>query len=189
MEVDQLLRRIVGVLEELELPYLITGSIATMFYGEPRFTNDIDIVVDLPPERIGDFCAALPEDELSIDEERVRHAVSGKGQFNVIHPRSGLKVDVMIPRRTEFETSRFGRRRREEPASGYTASFASPEDAILKKLEFYEAGGSDKHLRDILGVLEISGRELDRNYIRTWAGRLGVLELWETVVRRWRSED
>lgn len=184
MEVDALLRRIVGVLEELDIPYLITGSIATTLYGEPRFTNDIDVVADLPSERIGDFCAALPSDEFYVDEERVRSAVASRSQFNVIHPRSGLKVDVMIPERSDFESSRFARRRRERPAPDYTAAFASPEDAILKKLEFFEKGGSDKHLRDILGVLDISGDEIDRDYIRAWAERLGVLELWETVLSR-----
>jgi hypothetical protein len=183
VEVDALLRRIVGVLEELDVPYLITGSIATTFYGEPRFTNDIDIVADLPPERIADFCAALPSDEFYVDEERARRAVARKSQFNVIHPRSGLKVDVVIPERSDFESSRFARRRRERPAPDYTATFSSPEDAILKKLEFFEKGGSDKHLRDIIGVLEISGDAIDRDYVRTWAERLGVREVWDAVLR------
>jgi hypothetical protein len=70
---DDLLRRLVGILERLELPYLITGSMASTLYGDPRFTNDIDVVVDLPPGRVSAFCSAFPAPEFYLDEERVRH--------------------------------------------------------------------------------------------------------------------
>lgn len=188
MGIDELLRRVVGVLERLDLPYLVTGSMATVLYGEPRFTNDVDIVVDLPADRSQEFCAAFPGDELDLDSESVRRAVERSGQFNIIHPRSGLKVDVIIPERSPFDESRFARGRRERPAGDYEATFASPEDAILKKLEYFREGGSDKHLRDIVGVLEVSGEEIDRVYIREWAERLGLTEIWEAVLRRLRKK-
>lgn len=184
MGMDDLLRRLVGILERLDLPYLITGSMASTLYGETRFTNDIDVVVDLPPGRIGVFCAAFPDSEFYLAEERVRRAVSGQGQFKVIHPSSGLKIDVMIPAPSAFERSRFARARREQVAADYTASFASPEDVILKKLEFHREGGADKHLRDIAGMLEVSGEEIDRGYVEEWAERLRVGEIWRTILDR-----
>lgn len=188
MTIDELLRRLVTILEDLELPYLLTGSIATTLYGEPRFTNDIDVVVDLPAERIEDLCAAFPSDEYYVDEASVRRAVERHRQFNVIHPRSALKVDVIIPPPSEFERSRFARARREAPASDYTAVYASPEDAIIKKMEAYREGGSDKHLRDIVGVLEICEEEIDRAYIESWARRLDLNDVWQMIRERIETE-
>jgi len=175
---DELLRRLAAILESLDLPYLVTGSMATVFYGEPRFTNDIDVVVDLPAERITELCAAFPADEFYVDEETVRRAVRNCGQFNVLHPTSGLKVDVMVPAADDFNRSRFARARRLRPGPDVEVTFASPEDVILKKLEYYREGGSEKHLRDIRGVLRVSRGELDLAYVEEWAERLGVREVW-----------
>jgi hypothetical protein len=182
LEDRDLLRYAVEALERLGLPYLVTGSVATIFFGEPRFTVDIDIVVDLPAERIRDFCAAFAPEEFYLSEEAVRRAVRSRSQFNVIHPSSGLKIDIMVSAGTPFDRSRFARMRRIRPGEGFEASFASPEDVILKKLEYYREGGSQKHLRDIAGVLRISGEAIDRSYIQEWAERLGVEEIWQAVL-------
>lgn len=187
MEIGDLLRRLVAVLEELELPYLITGSMASTLYGEPRLTNDIDVVVDLPLNRVGVFCAAFADDDFYLDDERIRQAIVHRSQFNIIDPRSGYKIDVMIPEPSPFDRSRFARGRREQVGRDYTAVVASPEDVILKKLEFHREGGSDKHLRDIAGMLEVSGDEIDRGYVEEWAERLGVAEIWRAILQRLES--
>jgi hypothetical protein len=184
MDPAELLRQVAGVFERLGLPYLVTGSTATIYYGEPRFTNDIDVVVQLPQERIAELCAAFPEADFYLSEEAVRRAVARQGQFNLIHPASGLKVDVMIPAPTPFNRSRFERTVRLRTGPEGDAAFASPEDVILKKLEYYLAGRSEKHLRDIAGVLRVSGERIDRSYITEWAARLGVAEVWDHVLRQ-----
>jgi hypothetical protein len=184
MDSSELLRYATGRLERLGLRYFVTGSSATIFYGEPRFTNDIDIVLDLPPERIAELCAAFPADEFYVSEEAARQAVARHGQFNVIHPASGLKLDLMIPSETPFNRSRFARVRRLHPAPDYDVTFASVEDVILKKLEYCREGGSDKHLRDITGVLKVSGRDVDLGYIEDWVRTLGLEEIWQQVVQR-----
>jgi hypothetical protein len=184
MEPSELLHRVVVILERLGLRYFVTGSMATIFFGEPRFTNDIDIVVDLPAGRIAEFCAAFPAPEFYLSEETVHRAVSRRGQFNVIHPSSGLKVDVMVPVDSSFNRSRFSRVKRIRPTPGFDAVFSSAEDVILKKMEAYREGGSEKHLRDIAGVLKITGEHLDRGYIAEWADRMGTSEIWEEVLRR-----
>jgi len=188
MEPSELLQYAVQVLEKLGLRYFVTGSTATIFYGEPRFTNDIDIVVDLPSERVAELCAAFPANEFYISEEAARRAVARKGQFNVIHPASGLKLDLMIPVEDAFNRSRFARVRRLHPSSDYEAVFASVEDVILKKMEYYREGGSEKHLRDIAGVLKISGGAVDRGYIEEWVGRLGLEEVWGRIRERAEGE-
>lgn len=183
MEQGELLRTVTEILERLGIPYLVTGSMATIYYGEPRFTVDIDIVVDLAAERVPDLCGSFPPDEFYVSEEAARRAVLNRSQFNILHPGSGLKIDLMVSDRSDFDRSRFDRSRRLRTAEEYEATFASPEDVILKKLEYYREGKSEKHLKDIAGVLKISGDELDHAYIETWANRLGVREIWDRVVR------
>ena len=161
----------------------MTGSTASIFFGEPRFTNDIDIVVDLPTHRVAAFCAEFPEEEFYLSEEAVRRAVRRHGQFNILHPESGLKVDVMVPMDTMFNRSRFARMKRVKPEPDFEACFASAEDVIVKKMEFFREGGSEKHLRDITGILKISGDDLDREYIESWAENMGLETIWRTLLR------
>lgn len=184
MQTDDLLRQVVEVLDRLRLPYFVTGSVATIYFGEPRFTNDIDIVVDLPPDRVRAFCAEFPPDQFYVSEESARRAVRQRSQFNVIHPASGLKVDVIVPPDTPFNRSRFHRARHLQTASDHQAVFTSPEDVILMKMQYFQLGGSEKHLRDIAGIFKISGSSLDRGYIEHWARRLELEEVWELIVER-----
>ena len=180
----ELLEHIVRALEGLQIPYLVTGSVAAMAYGEPRLTNDIDIVAAVEERHVPQLIAAFPSDGYYIDQAMIREAIHHHGQFNIIHPASGLKVDIMIRRDTAFDASRFSRTRRIHPAETYEANFAAPEDVIIKKMEYYKAGGSDKHLRDITGILKISGDEVDKSYISGWAARLGLDEIWDAVLKR-----
>ena len=147
MEPLDLLRFVVRVIEGMGLRYFVTGSTATIFYGEPRFTNDIDIVVELSERVIDDFCRQFPPGEFYVSAPAARQAVRDKAQFNVIHPDSGLKVDVIVPELNPFNESRFIRAKRLRAGDDLEVSFASPEDAIIKKMEYYREGGSEKHLR------------------------------------------
>ncbi len=180
----ELLKKIVEVFECLEIPYLVTGSVASMAYGEPRFTNDIDIVAAIKERHIKALVDSFPSDEYFIDAEMIKDAIHSLGQFNIIHPASGLKIDVIIRKHTLFDDSRFSRKRRIYPAESFQADFASPEDVIIKKMEYYKEGGSEKHLRDITGILKISGDSVDLEYIFDWSQRLGLMEIWEAVKKR-----
>ena len=184
MEPSELLRHCVTVLEKISVPYFVTGSMATIYYGEPRFTNDIDLVVALPAPRVTEFMGAFPAPEFYVSEEAIRNAVKEHGQFNIIHPESGLKVDVMIPDDSPFNRGRFARVARVRPAADFEARFAAAEDVIIKKLEYYREGGSEKHLRDITGVLKIQGERLDREYIAGWASQLRLEAIWNAVQLR-----
>ena len=186
---SELLRFVVQALERLNLRYFVTGSTVTIFFGEPRFTNDIDIVVDLPLQAVDELCREFPEEEFYVSPDGARRAVHDRSQFNIIHPGSGLKVDVIVPEPTEFNRSRFARARRIAAGPGWDASFSTPEDAILKKMEFYRTGGSDKHLRDIAGVLKTSGTEIDTAYIDEWAGKLGLSDVWHSITSRLQRDS
>jgi len=187
MDQSELLRFVVSVLDRLTLRYFVTGSTVTIFYGEPRFTNDIDVVVDLPAEMVQAFCRQFPEDDFYVSEEAAADAVRRHAQFNIIQPSSGLKVDVIVPPPSEFNSLRFARARRVQAGEGWDASFSSPEDAMLKKMEFFRKGGSDKHLRDITGVLKTSGSEIDTAYIGQWAATLGLSDIWQAILDRMRD--
>ncbi len=187
MQPLDLLRFVSDLLDRLHLSNLVTGSTATIAYGEARYTNDIDIVIDLPPERVAEFCAGFPSHEFYVSAAAVTEAVRARHQFNVLHPASGLKVDFIVLTDSEFDRSRHQRGRRLAVLPERSVSFASPEDVILKKMVYYELGGSDKHLRDIAGVIRIQGQALDRAYIEAWATKLGVTELWQAIQERERQ--
>ncbi len=187
MEQSDLLHFVVSALERLGLRYFVTGSTVTIFYGEPRFTNDIDIVVDLPARAVPEFCRQFPAEDFYVSEDAAMEAVRRCAQFNIIQPRTGLKVDVIVPTPSDFNRARFSRARRVQAGDDWDASFSSPEDAIVKKMEFFRAGGSDKHLRDIAGVLKTSGSEIDTGYIDRWAVTLGLAEIWQAIVDRMRK--
>ncbi len=184
MELYELLALVVETFTRLGVPYLVTGSVASMAYGEPRLTNDIDIVAGIREEHIPDLLAAFPADAFYLSAEAIKEAIQRQGQFNIIHPTSGLKVDVIICKETPFDRSRFARARTIRPAEHYEATFAAAEDVIIKKMEYYREGGSEKHLRDITGMLKVSPEEIDEGYIVEWSERLGLRPIWEMIKRR-----
>jgi hypothetical protein len=184
MELFDLLKKMVDVFEKLGIRYLVTGSVASMAYGEPRLTNDIDIVAEIETHQISALFSAFPTGEYYISENMIKEAIERKGQFNIIHPGSGLKVDVIIRQNTAFDNSRFGRLQHIRPTDSYQANFAAPEDVIIKKMEYYREGGSEKHLRDIAGIMKISSELVDRDYIARWAQRLGLTEIWDALMNR-----
>src|SRR5205085_9129496 len=99
MEPSDLIKLVNDVAERLGLRYFVTGSHATVAYGEARFTNDIDIVVDLGPSYVEAFCAAFPTGDFYLSRAAAAEAVANRGMFNIIHPASGLKIDIIVPKR------------------------------------------------------------------------------------------
>lgn len=168
---------VIDILERLGIPYMITGSVASVAYGEPRLTLDMDVVIDMTPEQ-AEALAASFSPEYYADLEMMRSALKVRGHFNVIHPLSGVKVDFFVLKATPSSQGAFTRRRRDAFDAQRAASFATPEDVILGKLDYYRQGGSPKHLEDIRGILRISGSRLDLGYIDRWAAQMGVAEIW-----------
>jgi hypothetical protein len=184
----ELLRYLAEVFDRLQLRYAVTGSTATSVYGEARFTNDIDVVVSLPPSGIDDFMAAFPSPGYYLSRSAVESAVVGGRQFNIIRPDSGLKVDVIVATASDFDRQRLDRSRQLPILVDRSVSFASPEDVVIKKLQYFHDGGSEKHLRDIAGVLRVQGNRIDRDRIADWSQRLGIGEAWKLALRRLAAE-
>lgn len=182
MEPLTLVRIAVSILDELGIDYLVTGSMASTAYGEARLTNDVDIAIRATPELAAALAAAFKEPDFYASAAAARTAAQqGGGQFNVIHPSSGFKIDFMVVANDEFDQSRFQRARYVRLQSETTTAYASPEDVILRKLQYCRDGGSDKHVRDIRSMVSLIGDGLDLAYIESWLDRLGVRDQWRTV--------
>jgi hypothetical protein len=184
VEQTDLLKRAVEILDELSIPYAIIGSFASGAWGESRFTQDIDILVALTPSQATALCKAFPDPDFYVSETAAQEAATRRSQFNVIHPASGNKIDFMIAGATPWSLAQLQRRKRIAISADQDAAFAAPEDVILGKLLYYAEGGSEKHLRDITGILKISGDGVDRGYISRFASQLGVQDIWEAVAAR-----
>ncbi len=179
MEPEDLLRTVVEVCEKIGIPYFVTGSTATIAYGEPRFTNDIDIVISLTSEQAEAFCKEFNGDDFYLSQSAVLSAVKHRKQFNLIHPASGLKADFMVAPESSFNRSRMSRVRELPILENKSVRFASPEDAILMKLKYFQEGQSDKHIRDIRSVLKIQGDRIDYAYLDDWVSQLSVTTEWK----------
>ena len=172
MEQQELLLRTVEILENLKVPYMVTGSFAVNFYGIPRTTHDIDLVVQIRSSDADRLAHQFPVDFYA-DAEMIRQAVEQQFMFNIIDPASGLKIDFWILKRDAYDAERF-RRRRAQVIFGRTVSMPSPEDVILSKLLWYKEAQTDKHLNDARGVWELQKETLDRTYLRLWAEKLSL---------------
>ena len=184
MEQIEILQLAARELENLGIPWMLVGSFATSAWGEARFTQDIDIVVDLNPDQVLSLCAAFPQDEFYVSEIAAREAIRTRKQFNVIHPASGNKIDFMIARGDEWGQKQLERRVTEELLPGVKVQISSPEDVVISKMRYYKEGGSDKHLRDCAGVLVVQRDRIDRNYIVHWAEHFGLMEIWHAILKR-----
>jgi predicted nucleotidyltransferase len=178
------LLQVARTLDDLGVPYVVVGSVASSLVGLSRATADADIVADLRPEHVTLFFTAL-KDSFYVDDQMIRHAVQRRRSFNVIHSDSFFKVDIYIPA-DEFSLHQLTRGRAEEllPDSGQAIRLASPEDIILSKLRWYRRGGeaSERQLSDVAGVVKVQGARLDLDYLREWAQRLNVRDLLEQVL-------
>ena len=177
--------KVTGVFEKLGVAYLIGGSLASTLHGMVRTTQDSDIVAEMRLEHVQPFAAAL-QDEFYLDDELISEAIQNHSSFNIIHREALFKVDVFIPRPRPFLQSQLARAQSQTFAfeKEISARFASPEDTILSKLEWYRMGGevSERQWRDVLGVMKTRAGELDLDYLRKWARELNVRDLLERAM-------
>lgn len=175
--------RVAAVLDALDIPYSIGGSLAGSFAGEPRATLDIDMVVALDDVRVAALVGALEQD-FYIDSDALHRAVNDRGTTNLIDQRTSIKVDLFIAGGTPLDAELLQRRVRIAGQEAHGLWVHSPEDILLQKLRWFRRGGevSDRQWRDALGIVRVQGRRLDQEYLAAGAERLQVRDLLERAL-------
>lgn len=171
MSTAEFLAAIVARLDSAEIPHMIAGSVASSHHGEPRSTQDIDLVIDPTREQLTRFLAGLEPSRFYVDDALA--ALASRSMFNVIEPTTGFKADFVIRKDRPFSVSEFGRREQVE-LLGVVTAVATVEDTILAKLEWARDSESERQLRDVATMIRVHGAALDVSYLRRWAGELGV---------------
>lgn len=168
-EQEELLKKIADILGELNIPYAITGGIAVTVWGRPRFTADIDIIVELAPQKLDKLAEKLLRIDkvVYVDKFMMQRALERRGEFNFIHPASGLKVDFWVLKDEPFSKEQIRRCIRKKIAN-VPVFFVSPEDLILSKLLWHKESGSDRQLEDVASVLRRQ-KKLNWKYLKKWA--------------------
>lgn len=173
-------------LNQCELPYFITGSVAAIFYGEPRLTLGVDVVLELVLSQAPLLRAAFPDQDFYCPPLEVLEAEAGRarrGHFNVIHRATGFRADVYVAGRDPLH--RWAMERRRSIALGGDGVWvAPPEYVIVRKLEYYREGGSEKHLGDIAGMLHLSRGAIDEPSLVELIKTRGLEEQWRAVAAR-----
>lgn len=173
------------LLDQLEIPYVIGGSMASIIHGMLRMTMDVDIVADIQPEHVSLFVTEL-QDAFYVDEQMIRQAIQRRSSFNLIHLSTAFKVDIFVSKGRQFDQQQFKRRISEQigPERDEQIWVLSAEDIVLAKLEWFRLGGevSERQWRDILGVLKTQQSALDIGYLHQWAETLAVADLLERAL-------
>jgi hypothetical protein len=159
---------------------MLTGSLAAAFYGQPRATQDVDVVVEIEPNHVDRLVEELAAAGLYVSGDAAREAVRYAGQFNAIDPETGWKGDFIVRKERAFSRSEFERRK---PAQllGVDVWLASVEDLVVAKLEWSELGDSELQRQDIVEILQTTGDVIDQEYVEHWAAALGLSEAWKRV--------
>jgi len=169
-------------LDQLRVEWLIGGSLASSVHGEPRATQDVDMVVALHRRHVKPLWEAFRRDYY-VDVGEMRSAVRTLASFNAIHFASAIKVDFFVAGADPFETERLATRQRIETPGG-VIYVDTAENTLLRKLEWYRRGGetSERQWRDVQAIARIQGDRLDRDRLRLWADQLGVMDLLQRIL-------
>jgi len=187
---DERLRGLYERLAGTGLPVFVGGSIAAMYYGEPRSTLDIDVVVRAGPNDLEKIEQAFPAKGFYRPPPEVIRAeleLDRGGQFNVIDLASGLKADVYVAGSDPLITYGF-QTATSRKIEGGTLNVASATYVVAVKLRFYTISKQDKHVRDIRNVLAVSPDAVDLEKVESWARQWGALDVWEQCLRH-RGEE
>ena len=178
MSLGGFLGRLSTILEQAGIDYMVVGSMASTYHGIARTTQDIDIVVKLTPSDLRVLLDALTSDQYYVSDVAAEEAIRRRSQFNIIDLDSGWKADLVVQKQRPFSIKEM-KRRQQVTLLGQELFVASAEDTIIAKLEWARAGQSERQLRDISGIIEVKGADLDVEYIEHWVNELMLGELWQ----------
>ncbi len=170
-------------LDRARISYMVTGSAAAMIYGEPRLTNGVDIVVVLDRECAATMVEAFPIAEFYCPPQEVicvEAAREQRGHFNVIHHETGFKADIYLSGRDSLHAWGLANTKRVVMGEDMV-TIAPPEYVIVRKLEYFREGGSEKHLRDIRAILHNSSDAIRHSDLDRFIAERGLGDIWRTT--------
>jgi hypothetical protein len=177
---------VVRALERMGVRHYVTGSLASSLHGEPRATNDADIVAALAQSQLPRFKAELKE-RFYVDDDDYNYAVQQQRSFNLIDEIELSKVDVFCVSASGYQAQALDRAvtlelERDDPFT--MVSVASAEDILLSKMRWYRLGGevSDRQWRDLLGVVRAQAGHLELDYLRRWSREQQTEDLLEKLM-------
>ena len=174
----------IDILGKYQIPYFVTGSVASIVYGDPRMTHDIDFVINLNNEIIDIFLKAFPSEQFYCPPEEVIRTEmnrSVRGHFNLIHHETGFKADIYLVGNSELQLWAM-RNSKQIDFAGSKINIAPPEYVIIKKLEFYKEGNVQKHLSDIKSMLTNSSDLIDYGFLNKLINEGGFSSEWEAAL-------
>jgi len=181
MTENEFLQECLRRLNRIAVDYMLTGSMASNFWGMPRLTHDVDFVIHLKPDQVDELARAF-EPDFFIERRSIQAAFEPPYQFNAVHIDSAFKVDFWLLRDEPYERTSFARRVG-VTLLGEPAWIATAEDVILHKLLWHKLTPSERQLGDAAGVLAVQADRLDRQYLQRWAERLDIAELLADLLR------
>lgn len=187
LNITDFLMLVLEALEVTKIEYLIGGAIAEWAWGEPRATQDLDIVINLPIKTIGRFSKELENRNMLVPADIILDTMMDNRAdipLNAIHMYSGLKADIYLMRDGDtLRQSAFQRRMLVDYGSPIGKVYVhSPEDLIIYKLLYLGISGQPKHARDIAAILRAKKDHLDFGYIEEWVGQLGLGSVWKELL-------
>jgi hypothetical protein len=176
----EFLKDIITSLELAGISYMVSGSISSTFYGRPRSTQDVDIVIEASPDNLHALVTVLQNKNYYADVQAAMEALSQATLFNVLDATSGYKADLIVRKNRPYSAEEF-RRRKSVNLLGLSVFLVTPEDAILSKLEWAKTGQSERQFADALGVAIVQGQRLDWEYMKRWSSTLGLQDLYRRL--------
>ena len=182
MSPAELFRRITSALDKAGIAYMLTGSFASTYYGAPRSTQDIDVVIEATEGQLRTFVRALPSNEYYADLDAALEAYERQSMFNLIDLSTGWKIDLIIRKSRAFSREEFGRRRQIQ-LQGVSLFVTSIEDIVIAKLEWSKLAQSHRQIEDIEGILKMQSESMERLYLEKWILELGLEKEWQDAQR------
>ncbi len=164
-----LLKLVANRLNDAEIDYMLSGSVALTFYGKPRMTRDIDIVTMIPLREVDRFVKLFDQD-FYIDRDMVADAIRNQSMFNIIHLETVIKVDFIIRKNQEYRILEFNKRKKMK-LEDREVWVVSLEDLIISKLYWAKDSFSEMQIKDIVSLLDL---DFDMDYVGGWCARLGL---------------
>jgi len=174
-----------AALNRLGIRHYVGGSVASSFHGASRSTMDVDLVAEMTDTHVTEFLKSFSKD-FYVSEVAIRDAIRRKSCFNLIHLLTSFKVDVFVSRQRPFDVSAMNRAKREHlgDSEGLEIPIATPEDAIVSKLEWYRKTNetSERQWDDVTRLLKLLGNAADMGYLTASAKSVGVQDLLERLL-------